>query len=118
MFFVKAKNEGRFPLLLKVTVIEMLYGKERRKEIVLEEMIEVVTKSAKNIQPVFKNAGYAFDLSPNMASKSIINDPARGGTKHKPSESTKPKNETKPTPAPIPTNPEVSAPKSLSLIHI
>ncbi|MEM1120229.1 MAG: caspase family protein [Bacteroidota bacterium] len=60
LFYVKAKKEGTFPLLLKVAVIEVLYGKERKKEIVLEERVSVVTKIEKAVVLNFKNAGYAF----------------------------------------------------------
>ena len=42
-FFVKPQNEGEFPLLLKVSVIELKLGKERKRDIVLEERVQIVT---------------------------------------------------------------------------
>lgn len=41
IFYVKALREGVFPLVLKVSVVEIIAGKERRREIVLEETVEV-----------------------------------------------------------------------------
>ncbi len=63
LFYVKAKKEGKFPLFLKVTVIELLYGKERKKEIVLEETVHVVTQLSEPLVECFKDAGYAFSFS-------------------------------------------------------
>ncbi|MEM6316806.1 MAG: caspase family protein, partial [Bacteroidota bacterium] len=63
LFYVKAKKQGSFPILLKVTVIEMLYGKERRKDIVLEETIEVVARAIREVPVAFKSAGYNLAVS-------------------------------------------------------
>lgn len=63
LFYVKANKEGKFPLYLKVTVIELVYGKERKKEIVLEELVHVVTQLKQPKAIVFKNAGYALSFS-------------------------------------------------------
>ena len=41
MFYVKPLKEGTHNLLLKVAVIELVRGKERKREIVLEETIQV-----------------------------------------------------------------------------
>ncbi len=67
LFYVKATQAGTFPLLVKVTLIEVLYGKERRKEIVLEETINVVTSLTETPIQTFKSAGYSL----KVASKSI-----------------------------------------------
>jgi len=66
LFYVKAKKEGEYPLLLKVAVIEVLYGKERKKEISLEETISVVTKLGKVVNGKFKNAGYALSFDESI----------------------------------------------------
>lgn len=66
LFYVKAKKEGEYPLLLKVAVIEVLYGKERKKEISLEETISVVTKLGKVIEGKFKNAGYSLSFDESI----------------------------------------------------
>jgi hypothetical protein len=62
IFYVKALKEGKFNLLIKVTVIEMIYGKERRREIVLEEPVEVLAVLNQPLNVAFKNAGYAIAL--------------------------------------------------------
>ncbi len=43
IFMVKPVRSGIFPLLLKVSVLEEINGKERKREIVLEEKITIVT---------------------------------------------------------------------------
>lgn len=43
IFKVKPLREGTFPLLLKISVILFINGKDRKKNIVLEEMVEVAT---------------------------------------------------------------------------
>ena len=63
LFYVKAKKEGRFPLFLKVTVIELVYGKERKKEIVLEETVHVVAALKEPLTGAFKDAGYALSFT-------------------------------------------------------
>ncbi len=68
LFYVKAQRAGKFPLLLKVAVIEVLYGKERKKEISLEETISVVTKLEKVEEGKFKNAGYALAFDESIKS--------------------------------------------------
>ena len=64
IFYVKAKKVGKFPLFLKVTVIELIYGKERKKEIVLEETVHVITQLIQPRSIVFKDAGYVVALAP------------------------------------------------------
>ena len=43
IFMVKALREGKFPLTLKVAVIEEVNGKERKRDIVLEKEVFVVS---------------------------------------------------------------------------
>lgn len=64
IFFVKPLVLGTLPLLLKVSVIEIINGKERPKEIVLEELINVVTDpSPEDGNITFQSSGYAFSYS-------------------------------------------------------
>jgi hypothetical protein len=58
VFFVTPLMEGTFPLLLKVAVIELIHGKERKREIVLEERIRILTQAAGKAKASFKDAGY------------------------------------------------------------
>ncbi len=107
LFYVKAKKAGKFPLFLKVTVIELIYGKERKKEIVLEETVHVVTHLSKsNKGEAFKNAGYALSFSlPNLkglgeqvpTAPVILNAP--GKERYQPSK-IKPVSNTPPPPVP------------------
>ena len=45
IFYVRPNKMGIFPLILKVTIIELINKKERSREIVLEEKIEIKSKS-------------------------------------------------------------------------
>jgi sulfatase modifying factor 1 len=49
LFYVRPKVAGSFALLLKVSVVEQVNGKERCREIVLEERVEVVAKTIESI---------------------------------------------------------------------
>lgn len=42
LFYVKPLLEGTYPLLVKIAVVEIIDGKERKREIVLEETVQVV----------------------------------------------------------------------------
>jgi Caspase domain len=47
LFYVKPLKEGNYTLLLKVTLIEEINGKERPREIVLEETVSIVANLPK-----------------------------------------------------------------------
>lgn len=52
VFYVKALLEGQFPLVLRVSVIELINNKEYKKDIVLEEYVTVVTQAGTPPRPV------------------------------------------------------------------
>lgn len=65
IFFVKPLRTGELPLVLKVAVLEIIDNHERKKEIVLEEVINVVADvpdagEPGGAAPEFKNAGYSI----------------------------------------------------------
>jgi len=65
IFFVKPLRTGQLPLVLKVAVLEIIDNHERKKEIVLEEVIHVVADAPEpgapgGEGPGFKNAGYSI----------------------------------------------------------
>jgi|GEM_PF-758508 len=74
IFYVKALKEGEYPLILKVTVIEFFMGKERKREIVLEETVKIVTRLAEQIKAVagYKAADYFFSISSSTATEDSI----------------------------------------------
>ena len=64
IFYVKPLKIGRFPLVMRVSVIEMINNKEYKKDIVLEEEITVETEVApQNDNGAFKSAGAAITLA-------------------------------------------------------
>jgi uncharacterized protein (TIGR02145 family) len=68
IFYVKALREGVHPLVLKVTVIETMAGKERRREIVLEEQIEVRTQLSQQPEGPGFTRGYSFEMQQKKGS--------------------------------------------------
>lgn len=64
VFYVKPLKVGRFPLLLRVSVIEMINNKEYKKDIVLEEEITVQTEEVGTPRgEEFKSAGASVTLT-------------------------------------------------------
>ncbi len=64
LFYVKPVKEGVFPLLLKVSVLELVNNKERRREIVLEETVQIVTEEVPETEAApLKTAAYQLNLS-------------------------------------------------------
>lgn len=62
-FYVKPLKEGQHTLLLKVAVIELISGRERKREIVLEEKITVRAKAVRQKGgPVFKQADQVISM--------------------------------------------------------
>lgn len=59
LFFVKPLLKGTFSLLLKISVIEIKMGKERKRDIVMEERV-VITTDVVEEEPPFKSADYDF----------------------------------------------------------
>jgi hypothetical protein len=63
VFYVKPIKLGRFPLVLRVSVIEMINNKEYKKDIVLEEEITVQTEEVPEPgEAEFKSAGTSIML--------------------------------------------------------
>lgn len=69
IFYVKPLRAGTFPLLVKISVIEIIQEKERKKEIVLEEKVQIVATSAlpETDSLPFKPAGYALTYGERTA---------------------------------------------------
>lgn len=59
LFFVMPLIEGTFNLMLKISVIELKMGQERKRDIVMEEKV-VITTEAITEEPPFKSANYDF----------------------------------------------------------
>lgn len=62
LFFVKPLRTGELPLMLVVAVKELINNRERKREIVLEELIHVVTEDTEAVENTvdFQRAGYSF----------------------------------------------------------
>ncbi len=61
LFYVRPLQEGAFPLLLKISVIEVIGGRELRKDVVIEEQV-VVSSAAEEATETFRSAGFEVAL--------------------------------------------------------
>ena len=65
LFFVKPLAQGKFPLYLKVSIVMLEAGEKVRKELVLQEVIEVVTQLPDNelhLGKTFRQSGLLFTI--------------------------------------------------------
>jgi formylglycine-generating enzyme len=76
LFYVKPLREGTWPLLLKVAVLELVNGKERQREIVLEESIQIISEAVPDPEEApLKSAAYQLNLSGSTADDAAIYAP-------------------------------------------
>lgn len=76
LFYVKPVLEGTYPLLLKVAVLELVNGKERQREIVLEESIQIISEAVPDPEEApLKTAAYQLNLSGSTADDALIYAP-------------------------------------------
>lgn len=69
LFQVTPLRAGTFPLMIKVAVIELVLGKERKKEIVLEEVVQISADTDQDpVEAPLKSAGETL----------VFQEPARG----------------------------------------
>ena len=75
-FYVKPQIEGVHPLIIRIAVIEEIRGKERKKVIVLEELINIVTAATKSDDdPGFKQSGHSFFYSYTILPMGLLAQP-------------------------------------------
>ncbi len=83
LFFVKPILEGAHSLMLKISVIEIRNGVERKRNVVLEEKIMILTTPAEDVageEGAFQSAGYMMQVAGNPA----VEPPETGGSKPPP----------------------------------
>ncbi|MBK7869619.1 MAG: hypothetical protein IPJ74_02520 [Saprospiraceae bacterium] len=71
VFYVKPLLEGTFPLVLKISVIEMVQGKERIRNLTWEETIQITTSEPALSASEFKPTGIAV----GAAETDILEEP-------------------------------------------
>ncbi|NRB52942.1 MAG: hypothetical protein HRU41_35100 [Saprospiraceae bacterium] len=64
IFYVTPLKAGIHPLLIKISVVEIVQGKERVREIVWEEKVEIYTETVKTVPGVagFKSSDYRLQF--------------------------------------------------------
>ncbi len=76
IFYVTPTRPGIFPLALKVSVIELMQGKERRREIVLEEKVEIVSEGlVEDVDERLQAAEYALSFAAEKAPSRAVTPP-------------------------------------------
>ncbi|MFN7117504.1 MAG: hypothetical protein ACK4TA_11945 [Saprospiraceae bacterium] len=63
VFYVEPLLEGTFPLVLKISVVEIIMGKERLRNLTYEESIQITAMPAEVAAPKFKPTGVTLDAS-------------------------------------------------------
>lgn len=79
-YYVRPLREGTFALLLKVSVVEVVEGKERRRNLSWEEQVQIVTEAAAVEPAAFKASGISFAYRPEPAAP-LAPQPAGGAVK-------------------------------------
>jgi protein TonB len=77
LFYVKPLLEGIYPLLVKVAVVEIIDGLERRREVVLEEMVQVIAVEVREEKTGFADAGVTLETAAGQGGSTA--GPAVGG---------------------------------------
>ena len=79
VFYVQPHMAGEFPLTLKVAVVEMVRGKERLREVVLEETVVISTDLDEDdlAEGEFTNTGTGFSFGENADMEAPIDAPKR-----------------------------------------
>lgn len=69
IFYVTPLKAGKHPLLIKISVVEIVQGKERVREIVWEEQVEIYTETVKAAPGVsgFKSSDYRLQFKQQNA---------------------------------------------------
>ncbi len=99
IFCVTPLKEGEFPLVLKISIIEIINGIERKRNEVLKEQVQIVTEVAAEAEPSFVSAGYSWQVTNSQEQRAIA-----GGAKSVDSPGLPPSSPSPaaPSPAPVP----------------
>lgn len=63
VFYVEPLLEGTFPLVLKISVVEIVLGKERMRNLTYEEDIQITATAQEVEEPTFKPTGISIDAT-------------------------------------------------------
>ncbi|MBK8567347.1 MAG: hypothetical protein IPN76_29520 [Saprospiraceae bacterium] len=74
IFCVTPLKEGQFPLVLKISIIEIINGIERKRNEVLKEQVEILTQIPPADELVFVSAGYTWQVTGADEQRAISGD--------------------------------------------
>jgi len=70
LYYISPLLEGTYPLVFKVSIIEIVNGKERKRNLVMEEIVEVVSIEVKEPRNIpLKKVDYSINLEQNIEDK-------------------------------------------------
>ncbi len=78
IFCVTPLKEGQYPLVLKISIIEIINGIERKRNEVLKEQVEILTQKLPEDEPGFVSAGYTWQVTGAAEQRAVAKD--SGGT--------------------------------------
>lgn len=78
IFCVTPLKEGQHPLVLKISIIEIINGIERKRNEVLKEQVQILTEKIDEDEPGFVSAGYAWQVTGPSEQRAV---PDGGGSK-------------------------------------
>ncbi len=107
IFCVTPLKEGQFPLVLKISIIEIINGIERKRNEVLKEQVEILTQKPTDAATDFISAGYSWQLTDTDEQRAVPGGGGKGiDTAFEPL--APPPSAPKPAPAPMPQAPSPS----------
>lgn len=71
IFYVKPIREGKYELTLVVSVLEEIRGRERRRDVVLEEVVTIVSEDIIT-DNIYKSTGYQIGSTKNVQPKPFL----------------------------------------------
>lgn len=109
VFCVTPLKEGEFPLILKISIIEIEEGIERKRNVVLKEKVVILTQKPEDIVPDFVSAGYTWQAIDTVTQRAAADGASKG------IESPSPSMPNTPPSPPVPNSQPSNATKALGL---
>lgn len=101
IFCVTPLRAGEFPLVLKISIIEIINGIERKRNEVLKEQVQIVTEKPADALQEFVSAGYSWQVTDSDEQRAV---PGAGAKSIEPPSVSPSPAAPSPAPAPQPSN--------------
>ncbi|MBI1227284.1 MAG: TonB family protein [Bacteroidetes bacterium] len=115
IFCVTPLKAGEFPLVLKISIIEIINGIERKRNEVLKEQVQIVTEKPADATPDFVSAGYSWHVTNSEEQRAVPLDGVKGIEPQPNIPAPAPPSPSVPPPSPVPMPQAPNASKALGL---